>query len=193
MQVEYLGKDSQISLPGATAPRRTEETSPDKSPSADPSMRPQSHADNSIARKSDSVNPPEIRQAKQTESGLTAADKAMLLAAAKKRLYGRPDLAQMGESKQVRALGAEVDQSRNERGEPTPQTFKAWKSNADTRLQKDTTGEWLNLLTGKLHYEGEDAGQNTMVARKLLETKGLEAFASGTDEDIAKVGAAMWG
>lgn len=134
-----------------------------------------------------------IRQAKQSGSGLTQADRDMLLKSAKQRLYGRPDLSQVTTSKQTRALVAEVDQSRNEKGQPTPQTFKTWKESADTRIQKDTTGEWLQFLAGKIHYEGDDAGQNTMVARKLLESKGLEAFASGDDAEIAKVGAAIWG
>jgi hypothetical protein len=147
---------------------------------------------NKILTEADVVNPDDIRLAKRSDSGLTAADRSALTAAAKKRFYGRPDLAQMGESKQVRNLGAEVDQMRNEKGEPTPQAFATWKIDADTRLQTDTTGEWLNLLSGKLHYEGNDAGQNTMVARKLIETKGLEAFASGDDAEIAKIGAAMW-
>jgi hypothetical protein len=110
-----------------------------------------------------------------------------------KQFYGRPDLAQMGESPRVRALGAEVDQNRNERGEPTPQSFKAWNDGAATRLSKDTTGEWLNFVAGKLHYEGDDAGENTILARKLLEAKGLEAFASGNDDELARIGAAMWG
>jgi hypothetical protein len=126
-------------------------------------------------------------------SDLTKADQDMLNKRLKERLYGRPDLSQVTFSQKTRSLVANVDQARNEAGEPAPQTFKNWKGEADTRMQKDTTGEWLNFLSGKLHYEGDDAGQNVMVARKLLENKGLEAFASGDDAEIAKVGAAIWG
>jgi hypothetical protein len=142
----------------------------------------------------ETVTPPEIRRsAKDINVEAEAAKRKRLTEKANSIMYGRPDLAQMGESKTVRALGAEVDQVRNERGEPSVQRFREWKDGTDARIQKDMTGEWLNFLTGKLHYEGDDAGENTMVARKLLETKGLEAFSSGSDEDIAKVAAAMWG
>jgi hypothetical protein len=134
-----------------------------------------------------------VRMSKQGSSDLTKADQDMLNKRLKERLYGRPDLSQVTTSKQTRGLVADVDQARNEAGDPTPQTFKTWKTEADTRMQADTTGEWLNFLSGKLHYEGDDAGQNVMVARKLLENKGLEAFASGDDAEIAKVGAAIWG
>jgi hypothetical protein len=146
----------------------------------------------SIPQNDKSVNPPDIRS-KQGSSDLTKADQDALNKRLKERLYGRPDLSQVTTSKQTRGLVADVDQARNEAKQPDPQTFKEWKSEADTRMQKDTTGEWLNFLSGKLHYEGDDAGQNVMVARKLLENKGLEAFASGDDAEIAKVGAAIWG
>lgn len=101
---------------------------------------------------------------------------------------GRPDLSQVARSPEVRALVAEVDQLRNEAGLPKQQTFDQWHQEAQTRLDKNETVEWNRFLAGELRG---DKPVDTVVARALIENRGLDAIRAGDAEAIAKTAAGI--
>ncbi len=94
----------------------------------------------------------------------------------------RPDLANPAESKEGRKLMDAVDQLRLENGLPARQTVAEWEAEADARLTGNEDRVWQDLAEGRLAM---DDPVNTLMAKRLLESKGSEAVRT-MDADALK-------
>jgi hypothetical protein len=88
---------------------------------------------------------------------------------------GRPDLAKMGETPDVRDLEDMMDAARNERGQPVPTTREAMNRVADKMLEDDYEGLRDKLM--KAAQKGVPLDQfESLAAKKIFNREAASAF-----------------